>query len=121
MPCGDVESDGNRAEATQRFQDKKQHTWEWGGLRPNAREEFEKEFEHKVMNGLYPNSKADERSLQEWTGELQEKAQATERRLEARETKQMESEDSSSQRRRAEEKLSKPVVFSSSPHLRTGN
>ena len=31
-PCGDVESDGKRAEATQRFQDKKQHTWEWGGL-----------------------------------------------------------------------------------------
>ena len=73
------------------------------------------------MNGLYANSKADEKSLQEWTEELQAKSKATDRRLEARETKPMEMEDSSSQRRRACEKLWELGTVSSSPCLKTGN
>ena len=91
------------------------------GLRPNAREEFERKFVDKVMNGLYSTRKADEKSLDEWTEELKAKAQATDRRREAWEAKQMELEDSSSHRRRAWEKLWAPGAFSSSPYLRTGN
>ena len=75
----------------------------------------------KVMNGLYSTRKADEKSLDEWTEELKAKTQATDRRREAWEAKQMELEDSSSHRRRAWEKLWAPGAFSSSPYLRTGN
>ena len=63
--------------------DKKDQTWEFfriqAGLRPDARKEFERKFERKVMNGLYSNSNAGQKSLQEWTDELQAEAQATER------------------------------------------
>ena len=64
-------------------QDKKEQTWEFlriqAGLRPDARKEFERKFEQKVMNGLYSNSDAGQKSVQEWTDELQAEAQATER------------------------------------------
>ena len=81
-------------------------------FRPEKKEEFEKEFEHKVMR----NNKADEKHLQESTGELQSKVQAAECRSEARETKRMEMEDSSSQRCRAWEKPCETGAFSKSPH-----
>ena len=72
-----------RADEKQRFHDKKDQTWEFfriqAGLRPDARKEFERKFERKVMNGLYSNGNAGQKSLQEWTGELQAEAQATER------------------------------------------
>ena len=48
---------------------------------------------------------------------MQSKIQAAERQLEVRERKWMESEDSSSQRRRAWEKLWGPGAFPSSPNL----
>ena len=90
----------SNAEELQRFQGKREQAWEFfqrqARLRPNAREEFERKFEHKVMNGLYSTSKVDEKSLDECTEELRTKAQATDRRREAREAKQMELEDSSS-------------------------
>ena len=67
----------------QRFHDKKDTNVEFlriqAGLRPDARKEFERKFERKVMNGLCSNSNAGQKSLQEWTDELQAEAQATER------------------------------------------
>ena len=79
-------------------------------------------FEHKVMNGLCYSSKADEiKSPQEWTEELQAKAHAADHRLKAREAKQMELEDSSSQRRRAWEKLFEPGAFSLPPCLKASS
>ena len=76
------------------------------------KEDFEKDLEHKN------NGKVHEKSLEEWTDEMQSKVQNAERELEARERKWMESEDSKSQRRRAWEKLWEPGVFTSSPYLR---
>ena len=63
------------------------------------------------------NNKADVKLLPHWTDELQSKVQAAERQLECREGKRMELEDSSSQRRRAWEKLWEPGGFSPSPYL----
>ena len=63
------------------------------------------------------NGKVDEKSLQEWTDEMQSKVQKAERELEARERKWMETEDSSSQRRRTLEKLWAPGAFSSSSYF----
>ena len=67
------------------------------------------------------NGKVDEKSLQEWTDEMQSKIQQAERELEARESKWMASEDSNSQRRRAWEKIWDPRVLALSPYLATGN
>ena len=74
-------------------------------------EDFEKDLEHKAVF----NGKIDEKSLQEWTDEMQSKVQRADR--EAREGKWMASEDSSAQRRRAWEKLWEPGAFSSSPYI----
>ena len=63
------------------------------------------------------DSKADEKSLQEATDELQSRVHAAEHQLEARERKWMGMEDSSSKRRRAWEKLWEPGAFSSSPYF----
>ena len=48
----------------QRFQDKK--------------EDFEREFKHRVMRSLNRNRKEDEKSLEKWTNELRAKAEAEE-------------------------------------------
>ena len=56
-----------RAEEVQHLQDKKEQAWEFfrrpGGLGRRTNEEFEKEFDHRVMR----NEKADQKLLQEWT------------------------------------------------------
>ena len=77
------------------------------------KEDFEKDFGHKVVY----NGKVDEKSLQEWTDEMQPKVQKAERELEARESKWMASENSNSQRRRTWEKLQELGDFSSSPYF----
>ena len=101
------------AEEVQRLRDKKEHAWDFYSRVPNFRrmkkEDFERDFAHKVVY----NGKVDEKSLQEWTDEMQSKVQRAERELEAREREWMESEDSNSQRRRAWEKLWQPGTFSS--------
>ena len=101
------------AKEVQRLQEKKEHAWDLYSRVPNFRrmkkEDFERDFAHKVVY----NGKVDEKSLQEWTDEMQSKVQRAERELEARERKLMESEDSNSQRRRAWEKLWQPGTFSS--------
>ena len=101
------------AKEVQRLQDKKEHAWDLYSRVPNFRrmkkEDFERDFAHKVVY----NGKVDEKSLQEWTDEMQSKVQRAEHELEARERKWMESEDSNSQRRRAWEKLWQPGTFSS--------
>ena len=105
------------AEEVQRLQDKKEHAWDLYSRVPNFRrmkkEDFERDFAHKVVY----NGKVDEKSLQEWTDEMQSKVQRADRELEARERKCMESEDSNSQRRRAWEKLWQPGTFSSLSYL----
>ena len=99
-----------RAEEVQRLQDKKEQVWELfrrqTSFKPKIREEFEEKhnLNHRVMH----NNKADAKLLPGWTDELQSKVQAAERQLECREGKRMELEDSSSQRRRAWEKLWEP-------------
>ena len=83
---------------------------------PNFRrkkEVCEKDFKHKAVY----DGRVDEKRLQEWTDEMQSKVQAAERQLEARERKWMELEDSSSQGRRAWEKLWEAGAFHSSPYL----
>ena len=106
-----------RAKEVQRLQEKKEHAWDLYSRVPSfgrkKEEDFEKDLEHKAVY----NAKVDEKSLQEWTDEMQSKVQKAERELEARERKCMESEDSNSQRRRAWEKLWQPGAFSSSPYL----
>ena len=106
-----------RAKEVQRLEDKKEHAWDLYRRMPNfkrkKKEDFEKDLEHKAVY----NGKIDEKSLQEWTDEMQSKVQKAERELEARERKWMELEDSNSQRRRAWEKLWQPGAFSSSPYL----
>ena len=106
-----------RAKEVQRLQEKKEHAWDLYSRVPSfgrkKKEDFEKDLEHKAMY----NGKIDEKSLQEWTDEMQSKVQKAERELEARERKCMELEDSNSQRGRAWEKLWQPGAFSSSPYL----
>ena len=69
------------------------------------KENFEEDFKHRAVY----DGKVNERKLQEWIDEMQPKVHAAECQLEARERKRkrtwMESEDSSSHRRRAWEKL----------------
>ena len=100
------------AKGAQRLQDKKEHAWDLYSRVPSfgrkKKEDFEKDFGHKVVY----NGKIDEKSLQEWTDEMQSKVQRAERELEARESKWMASEDSNSQRRRTWEKL-----LSTSPYF----
>ena len=97
--------------------DKKEHAWDLYRRMPNFKrkntEDFEKDLEHKAVY----NGKVDEKRLQEWTDEMQSKVRATERQLEAQERKWMESEESSSQGRRAWEKLWEADAFSLSPYL----
>ena len=106
-----------RAKEVQRLQDKREQAWNLDRRVPNFRrkkkEDFEKDLGHKAMY----NGKVDEKRLQEWTDEIQSKVQAAERQLEARERERMESEDSSSQRRRAWEKLWEPRAFTSLPYF----
>ena len=101
------------AKGVQRLQDKKEHAWDLYSRVPNFRrmkkEDFERDFAHKAVY----NGKVDEKSLQEWTDEMQSKIQKAERELEARESKWMASEDSNSQRRRTWEKLWEARAFSS--------
>ena len=107
----------HRAKEVQRLQDKKEQAWDLYRRVPNFRrkkkEDFVKDLERKAVY----NGKIDEKIRQEWTDEMQSKVQAAARQLEARERKWMESEDSSSQRRRAWEKLWEPGAFPSSPYL----
>ena len=69
------------------------------------KENFEEDFKHRAVY----DGKVNERKLQEWIDEMQPKVHAAERQLETRERKRdrtwMESEDSSSHRRRAWEKM----------------
>ena len=105
-----------RAKEVQRHEDKKEQAWDLyrrSNFKREKEEDFEKNLEHKTVY----NGKIDEKSLQEWTDEMQSKVQRAERELEAREGKWMESEDSNDQRRRAWEKLWEPESFSSSPYL----
>ena len=106
-----------RAKEVQRLEDKKEQAWDLYRRMPNfkrkKKEDFEKDLEHKAVY----NGKIDEKSLQEWTDEMQSKVQRAERELEAREGKWMASEDSNAQRRRAWEKLWEPGAFSSSPYI----
>ena len=71
------------AKGVQRLQDKKEHEWDLYSRVPNFRrmkkEDFERYFAHKVVY----NGKVDEKSLQEWTDEMQSKIQKAERELEA--------------------------------------
>ena len=73
-----------RAKEVQHLQDKREHAWDLYSRVPNFRrkkkEDFEKDFAHKVVY----NGKVDEKSLQEWTDEMQSKVQEAE--LEARES-----------------------------------
>ena len=107
-----------RAEEVQRLQEKKGQSWKFfrrqGVPGRRTREEFE-ECAHKVMR----NIEADEKLLQNGRTSCRPRPGA-ESRSEDRETKQREMEDSSSQRRRAWEKLREPGLFSSSPYQRTG-
>ena len=106
-----------RAKEVQRLQDKKEQTWDLYSRVPSfgrkKKEDFERDFAHKVVY----SGKVDEKRLQEWTDEMQSKVQKAERELETQERKWMESEDSSSQGRRAWEKLWEAGAFSSSAYL----
>ena len=108
-----------RADEVQPLQEKQEQAWKFfrrqGGLRRRTRKEFE-EFDHKVMRNIKAM-----RSFCRTDGRAAGQGRGAERRSEARETKQMEMEDSSSQRRRAWEKLRAPGLFSLSPYLRTGS
>ena len=110
-----------RATEVQRLQDKKRHAWDLYSRVPSfkrkKREDFEKDFGHKTVY----NGKVDEKSLQEWTDEMQSKVEKAERELEARERNWMASEDSNSQRRQAWEKIWDPRVLALSPFLAAGN
>ena len=100
----------------QRLQDKKDHAWDLYSRVPSFRlkkEDFEKDFGHKAVY----NGKVDEKSLQEWTDEMQSKVQKAELELKVRERKWMASEDSNSQQRRTLEMFWEPGAFSSSPYF----
>ena len=101
-----------RATEVQRLQEKKEQAWDLYRRMPNFRrkekEDFERDLERKAMR----NGKVDEKSLQEWTDEMQSKVQTADRQRDARERKQMEKEDFSSQQRRTWEKLEEIVAFS---------
>ena len=75
------------------------------------KEDFEKDFKHKVVY----DGKVDEKRLREWTDEMQSKVQKADREIEARERKRMEIEDFNSQQRQISEKLEEIVAFSISP------
>ena len=80
------------AKEVQRLQDKKEHAWDFYSRVPNFRrmkkEDFEKDFAHKVVY----NGKVDEKSLQEWTDEMQSRVQRAEREFEAQERRWMETD-----------------------------
>ena len=98
-----------RAKDLQHLHDKKEHAWNLYSRVPNFRlknkENFEEDFKHRAVY----NGKVNERKLQEWIDEMQPKVHAAERQLEIRDRKRerewMESEDSSSHRQRAWEKM----------------
>ena len=63
---------------------------------PNTQEKVEQEFKRRVTNmmvGPLNGNKVQEKCLKEWTNELPKVAQEKERRLEARDTRQMSEED----------------------------
>ena len=98
-----------RAKEVQRLQEKKEHAWDLYSRVPNFRfknkENFEEDFKYRAVY----NGKVNEMKLQEWIDEMQPKVHAAERQLEIRDRKRerawMESEDSSSHRQRAWEKM----------------
>ena len=110
-----------RAKDMQQLRDKKEHAWDLYSRVPNFRlknkENFEEDFKHRVVY----DGKVNERKLQEWIDEMQSKVHAAERQLEIRDRKRerewMESEDSSSQRRRAWEKFSDDSTLARANHL----
>ena len=111
-----------RLEEKQRFHTKKKEAWEFfrrlPSFKPKKQEDFEEEFNQKVMTGYSSGSpEGRERYLDEWTVELQKKALEEDRRSEARERPKMGKEDSSSRRRAEWERIlvERPVL---SPFLR---
>ena len=94
-----------RAKEVQRLQDKKEHVWDLYRRVPNFRfknkDNFEEDFKHRAVY----DGKVNERKVQEWIDEMKPKVHAAERQHETRERKWMESEDSSSHRQRAWEKM----------------
>ena len=67
-----------RAEEVQRFQDKKEEARALFRRQGGLKDDFEREFKHRVMRSLDRNSKEDEKSLEKWTNELRAKAEAEE-------------------------------------------
>ena len=106
MNCDEVWSVGKRVQKT--CNTSKTKRWDLYSRVPNFRlknkENFEEDFKHRAVY----DGKVNERKLQEWIDEMQPKVHAAERQLEIRDRKRerawMESEDSSSHRRRAWEK-----------------
>ena len=100
------------AKELQRFQDKREHGWEFfqrhAGLRPNAREEFERKFDHKMMNGLCSkHGSMDGRAPGRSPGNRPPTASS--------------GGEADGVGGRALEKLWEAGVLTSSPNLRTGN
>ena len=98
-----------RAKEVQRLHDKKEHVWDLYRRVPNFRfknkDNFEEDFKHRAVY----DGKVNERKVQEWIDEMKPKVHAAERQHETRDRKRerewMESEDSSSHRQRAWEKM----------------
>ena len=114
-----------RAEEEEHFQKSKEEAWRlferMPGFRQKTREMFEEEFTRKVKNALDNSRKEREKAVQEWSNDMKRVIQPEDRKREARERMRMEQEDSSSQRRRAWEKIWDPRVLALSPYLAAGN
>ena len=67
-----------RAEEVQRFQEKKEEARVLLRRQGGLKDDFEREFKHRVMHSLDRYSKEDEKSLEKWTNELRAKAEAEE-------------------------------------------
>ena len=67
-----------RAEEVQRFQDKKEEARALFRRQGGLKDDFEREFKHRVMRSLDRYSKQDEKSLEKLTNELRAKAEAEE-------------------------------------------
>ena len=102
-----------RAKEVQRLQEKKEQAWDLCSRVPSFGRKKKEDFERDVAHKVVYNGKVDEKSLQEWTDEMQSKVQRAEREFEARERRWMKTEDRTSQRRRTLEKLCEPGAFSS--------
>ena len=64
-----------RAEEVQRFQDEEKEARELFRRQGGLKDDFEREFKHRVMRSLDRNRKEDEKSLEKWTNELRAKAE----------------------------------------------